>query len=197
MTKSDHEIAVDEYVLADAAYKKMQTEFLDGTITLRLVQEDLPDERIVSEWQAAVTQLRALLEDRNAKAKAASGALRQAVTLAPSQWRGPDGKPTKTAYGPLEVSSVTGRSFDAEALISHCQKKGILERLLQLRYTKTDGREVNSVYQEWVIDYESTLKWLRQNKFEDIVQAAYDEKEKTPAVTGAKPMAFLGEVLKG
>lgn len=191
--KTDHEIAVDEFVAADKLYTDLQTQLLDGTLTLQIVQRDLSDSQVVDEWQAAVRHLRVLLEDRNAKAKSAANALRQAVTLAPSQWRGPDGKPTKLHYGPAEVSSVTRRGFDAEALVSKCQQKGIVERLLQLTYTEKDGSQQHSVRQEWVVDYESTLKWLVQNKFEDIVNSSYDEAEKTPMVSGIKSLAFLGD----
>lgn len=198
MPKLDYEIAADEFIEAEAEYKHAQAAMLSGDFVKTLIMKDrndeMQDDAILAEWQAVVTHVQTLLENRNAKAKEAANALRQAVMLAPTNWRGPDGKPSKLNYGPFTASSVTHRHFDPETLINRCQEKGILERLLQLKFKKADGSEVNSVRQEWEIDYESTLKWLVQNNFGDIVKSAYDETEKTPQVSGAKLVAFLGDI---
>lgn len=190
--QKDHEKAVDDFVAADKAFKDYQEQFLDGTLVEQIAATGRPD-TAKAQWEVAVRQLRALLEDRNAKYTTAAQALRAAVQIAPTQWRGPDSKAHVLNYGPAKVSSVTHRGFDPEALIRECQKKGILERLLQLTYTTKDGQQENAMKQVWEYDYETILKWLKLSKLEDVLQASYDEKDKTPMVTGIKRLTFLGE----
>lgn len=194
MTKKDHELAVDEFVQADTRYREIEEKLLDGTLAFEVsvAAAGRPD-YFKDRWQQAIAAVQTALEDRNVKAKAAVHALRQAVQLAPSQWRGPDGKSTVLNYGPASVSSVTSRSFDCESLLVQLQKKGLLERALQLSFTTKDGKEQRAFRQEWIVEYEPMLKWLKQNNFDDVVQAAYDEKEKTPQVKGLKPLTFVGE----
>jgi hypothetical protein len=59
--------------------------------------------------------------------------------------------------------------------------------------TDKDGQEKPILKQEWNIDYEATLQWLKGNKLDKVIESAYDEKEKTPQVKGPKAIVFLGE----
>jgi hypothetical protein len=38
--------------------------------------------------------------------------------------------------------------------------------------------------------------WLRESNMEEVLTGAYAEDEETPAVTGPKPIAYLGETEK-
>ena len=133
------------------------------------------------------------LEVRNDRLKNAADALRQSVVLTTTQWRGPDGKATMSEAGPFKVSSVTHRSFDPPSLFNLVDKHGLRERLMELTSINKDGKTYHLVEQKWDIDYPSVLQWLRANQLTDIIDGAYDEKEKTPQVKGPKPLAFLGE----
>ena len=100
------------------------------------------------------------------------------------------------SYGGFRVSSVTKRNFDATELFNHLKKRKLLSSLLELRTLNKDGKEIPVVKQEWDIDYDSVLAWLRQNKLDDVVKTAYTEKESTPQVRGPKEVYFLGEKKK-
>ena len=59
-----------------------------------------------------------------------------------------------------------------------------------------EGKEVPLVKQEWDIDYDGVMNWLRASKLDDVITGAYDEKESTPQVKGPKEVAFLGDKKK-
>lgn len=196
LARPQHETAIDEFVQADVAYQTFQESLLNGDLVAQVATTSRTADELRYQWVEAVNHLRSLLEDRNAKAASAASLLRSAVQLAPTQWRGANGKATKLAYGPFEASSKTSRSFNPETLIDQARKKGILERLLQITAPDKNGAQKPIVRQTWEVNYAETLKWLASNKHDDIVLSAYEEAEGTPAVQGAKSLAFLGEALK-
>lgn len=182
--RKDYETAVELFQEADKKFKALEESFLGG--------DWLPEE-LRQQFVTLREQVRSSLEDRNAKLTAAKNALRQAVVLGPTQWRGPDGKPSVVSFGPFNCSSVTGRNFDSKSLLEGAQKHGLLERLLELKSIDKDGKEYKLVQQSWDIDYDGVKNWLKAHKLDDVLEGAYDEREKTPTVKGPKPLAFLGE----
>jgi hypothetical protein len=192
--RPEHELKIDEYTAALKKYKQMEEAFLSGEVAVEINRFAGGDPvRIKEQFQAYVQQLQAALEDSNAKLRAAKDAFRQVVQM---QQRGPEGKATKIDYGPLSVSSVTNRWLDPTSLLSLAAKYQILDRLLALTSFDKDGKEFKLVEQRWVVNYEHVVKWLQENKFENIINGSYDEKEATPQVKGAKPLAFLGEKIE-
>lgn len=196
-TKQDHEQKIDEYTEALKKYKAMEEALLSGEVAAeasRIAGGD-PD-RIKEQFQSYVKQLQDALEDSNAKLQAAKNAFRQLVQLTPTQQRGPEGKSSSMSYGPLTVQSATKRWLDATSLLKLAAKHGILDRLLELTSFDKEGKEFKLVEQQWLINYEHTCKWLKEQGFENIINGSYDEKEETPRVMGAKPLAFLGEKIE-
>ncbi len=193
LTKPAYEVAVDDFVQADTNYKTFQESVLNGELAVQLAGGAKTADELRYRWVEAMSHLQELLEERNAKASAAAALMRAAVQLSPTQWRGAEGKPSRLAYGPLEANSKTSRSFNPETLIEKARSKGILERLMQVTTPNKDGREEPIVKQTWAVNYQATLRWLTENKHTDIAIAAYEESESTPAVSGAKPLTFLGE----
>ncbi len=193
--KKEHEVAVDQFKEADTAYKALQEKILSGMWLLEAGSVGGP-EYCRSQWLVLLEQAKTLLEDRNAKLKTAQHAMRAAVVMNDTQWRGPKGEPTKLAYGPLSVSSVTHRNFDAESLLNLAREYGLYERMLELQTKGADGKTTAAVKQVWDIDYDHVKKWLEDNGLVKILDGAYDEKEKTPMVTGGKAIAFFGDEIK-
>jgi len=195
--KKDHEIAVEAFLDAEKAWQVMENFVSSGTFLEELITNSKGDtKKAMKEWAGIWEHLRTKQEDYNAKRKSAADALRQAVVLTPNQWRGPDGAATMLTCGSFKVSSVTKRGFDAEALFNLIRKHNLLDRLLSLKTLNKDGKEVPIVKQEWDIDYEGVLNWLRANKLDDVVTGAYDEKESTPQVKGPKEVYFMGDKKK-
>lgn len=195
--RPDHELKIDQYTEAAKKYKAMEESFLSGEVAVEINRFAGGDPaRIKEQFQAYVQQLQAALEDMNAKLSAAKNAFRQVVQLTPMQQRGPEGKATKIDYGPLSVSSVTKRWLDPTSLLKLAAKHQILDRLLALTSFDKDGKEFKLVEQRWIINYEHVVKWLKEQKFENIIDGSYDEKEETPQVKGAKPLAFMGEKIE-
>lgn len=195
--KKDYETAVDAFVVAEQVWKAAEEYVSSGRfISDVLVNSQGNPSKAVDEWRRIWDDLRLKQEDYNAKRKSAADALRQAVVLTPNQWRGPEGDPTMITYGGFKVSSVTKRGFNAESLFELSRKHGLLDRLLALKTVNKDGKEVPLVRQEWDIDYDGVLNWLRANKLDDVVTGAYDEKESTPQVKGPKEVYFLGDKKK-
>jgi hypothetical protein len=192
---NDYEQAVRAFEEADKVYKDLLTRFEDGSIILE-VWDAASAEKTYSRYIAATTDLERRREDRNAKQQAASNALRAACLIPDTEWRGPEAKSAIIKCGPFTASSVTKRTFHIDTLFEHCKKKGVLERLLGLKGIGKDGQEYNFVRQTWQIDYDGVKTWLKQNGLDDVVTAAYDEKESTPQVKGPKPVATLGEEIK-
>jgi hypothetical protein len=191
--KREYETAVEEFVSADRHFEELKTKFMDGSILF-----DLSPDRGVQHMQAQMVEawkeLAKRLEDRNAKLTAAKNAMRQAVVLAPTQWRGPEGQPTVVSFSGFSCSSVTKRTFDPKSLLDGASKHGLLERLLALTGRDKNGQEYKLVQQVWEIDYDGVKSWLQAHGLSDVLEGAYDEKEGTPQAKGPKLLAFLGEV---
>lgn len=201
MDKTDYELASDSYREAEAKYRAMEQKFMDGTIvediwpqeSMLYKSSDMMRSELIENYKAAIEYLKYLRDERNTKLTDAKNALRLAVQLNETQWRGIDGKPTILSYGEFHVASVTRRRLDSDSLLSLAKEKGILDKLLSLRGINKEGREYSLVKQEWNIDYEGVKRWLEQNNMIDILIASYDETESTPQVKGPKLAAFLGE----
>lgn len=190
--RASYQAAVEEFEEADREYRELEKKLNDGDIIDELLVHQNPA-IVKREFRAFLNILKTALEDRNAKLKNAADLLRQAVMLGETQWRGPEGKTTRLTTGPFEVSSVTHRGFDAQSLIDGCRRHGILERLLELTTVDKDGRTIHLVEQEWNVDYPGVYEWLKSHNMNDIIDGAYDEKEKSPMVKGPKPLAYLGD----
>lgn len=192
--KKEYEVAVETFQAAEAAYTERQEYLESGRFMADLVAMCGNDiERMQEQFKVLWGQLRTLLANRNTALKTAQSCLRQAVQLAPNQWRGPEGKSSGLTHGSFTVNSVTSRGFDPPSLFSLMQKRGLLERLYELEGTDKDGKRYKLVKQEWDIDFEELLKWLKANQLTEVIEGAYDEKEKTPMVKGPKELGFLGE----
>ena len=190
----DAEREVKEFIAVEANLKAFQ-EYLDSgefmTEILAIAGSD--PVRAAQEWKSFWAGGRNLIEEYNVKIKAAKDALRSSVQLTPTQWRGTEGKADFLQAGPFKVSSVTKRSFDAPSLFNLVNTHGLLESLYALTTFDKDGKEVPMVRQEWKIDYAGVLQWLKNNKLDDVIDGAYDEKESTPQVKGPKELAFFGD----
>jgi hypothetical protein len=195
--KTDAQIAVEAFDAADQAYKQYETLLSSGNVILAMFEgqdlQHLDPAKLVLQYQMIWAKARELLEDRNAKLKSAKDALRQAVVLGPTQRRGPDGKATIIEQGDFKVSSVTSRSFNTEFLLHLLEKNGKLEEVKGRTKRLKDGDTVHILRQEWVVEYEDILSFLKANQLKEVIDGAYAEYEKTPAVTGPKELAFLGD----
>lgn len=195
--KKPYEVAVDTYLVADAKYKEAEEKLLSGSIIEELIGQ--PADKMKLYYQQFVQKVRDLLEDRNVKLRQAQDALRAAVTLTETQWRGPDGHPDTIQYGGMKVSSVTKRTFDASTLFRLLNEKSVelgkpfVDLLLQERVSSPTGEKVPIMEEVWHVNYEAVLGWLRATGLGSLVNGAYDEKESTPQVSGAKPLSFLGD----
>jgi hypothetical protein len=198
-TKTDYEIAVDEFKEADKVYKEMEDKIISGEILHQVIPLDgsATMNDVIENYRMAMSQLKELRDNRNTKLISAKAALRQAVQLGESQWRGPEAKATIIDYSGFSVSSVTRRKFDSQSLISLANEKGVLEELLKLRGIDKEGKEIQLVEQSWKVDYEGIKQWLLEHGLENILMASYDEVESTPMVKGPKPVSFLGEPKDG
>lgn len=196
--KKDYENAIGAFVAAETDYKAYEEAFLNGEIAAEIcgkAQASDP-EWVKREFVSYVDLLKSKLEDMNIKLNEAKNAFRQAVVLGPTQQRGPDAKASTNSYGPLNASSVTHRFFNPDSLLRLASKYGVLERLMSLTSFDKNGQEYPLVKQTWEIDYDNVYKWLKEQKFTAIIDGAYDEKEGTPRVGGAKPLAFLGQKIE-
>ncbi len=142
-------------------------------------------------WRTFYGQVNNSIEDFNTKRVEAANQLRATVTLAPSQTRGIDAKAVITKVGDFSVSTITSRNFDPTKLFDAAKKAGILERLQELSGINKDGKPYRLIEQQWDIDYEPLVAWLREHKYEDVIKAAYVESEGTPQVRGPKPRMLL------
>ncbi|TXH08004.1 MAG: hypothetical protein E6R04_11730 [Spirochaetes bacterium] len=197
-TKLDHEKAVDEFLEIDQKYTTLESQFMSGELLSRVmggIGSIPPDaaESVVEQFKAMIEEFKNLLDERNTRLQNAKNALRQAVHLAPSQWRGRDGKSSVLNYGSFSVSSVTRRWLDGETLKMNATSKGIYDDLKKLKGFDKDGKEYNLIQEKIEVDYESVVKWLVDHGHVDLVESAYDEREVTAQVKGPKPLAFFGE----
>lgn len=191
--KKDFELAVDEFENADKKYKEMELYFLEGEFLAELfeVSEDL--DKVKANFFFLRDQLKLALEDRNAKLTQAQAAMRALVAQNPTQWRGPDGKATTIKYGPFTVMSKTSRSFDGPTLLRLAEKHGFKDELENLEGMDDDGRKFKLVQHDISVNYQNVLSWLQERGLFNVIDGAYDEREMTPTVQGAKPLSFLGD----
>lgn len=195
--KTDYELAVEAFHAAEFAYEEKEKYVTEGYAIHDIVANCGGDaDKAAREWCTLWAQLATLLEERNSRRRAAADALRQAVTLTESQWKGPDGKPDSLTCGSFTVTSKTKRSFDAQDLFSGTQRHGLLESLLALKGVDKDGKEYKLVDQVWKIDFDGVKNWLIANNLGDVLTSAYEEKNDTPAVNGPRELTFLGETRK-
>lgn len=189
--KRDYEVAVDAFNDADKAFRDLETEFWSG--------EWIPDPAAREEFQAMKEVLETTLEDRNRKLQNAAHQMRQAVVLTETQQRGPEGKASILSYGGMTVTSVTKRWLDPGDLLAGLKRKDQEEgtnyygELLARTARDKDGKEYKLVETKTEIDYNEVRAFLIDNNLQAILETAYDEKESTPQVKGAKPLAFLGQ----
>lgn len=192
--KKEYERAVDAFEVADAAYAKLQEYVESGEFLREILNRSMGNyETAQTHWNQVWEKLKALKDERNVKLKSAKDALRQAVVLGPTQERGPEGTATIIRYGDFTVSSVTHRTFEPESLIKLCERFGVLQELMGLQYLDKDGVEKFAFKQEWKVNYERVMEWLKARDLQTVINGAYDEQEKTPSVRGPKEIAFLGE----
>lgn len=195
--KTEAQMAIEAFDAADKAYKTYEELFSSGNIMYALMQnrtDALTPDKAAMEFRMAWEKTKELLEDRNAKLKGAKDALRQEVVLSEAQWRGPDGKPTTKEQGEFKATSVTSRGFDPPSLFMMLRKhEGKYEELMARTKLNKDGKRIPLVQQEWAIQYEDVMSFLKANGLQDVLDGSYEEKEKTPQVTGPKELAFLGE----
>ena len=201
--RPQHELLIDEFMELDKQCQEIIEKFNSG----KILYDAVPTsgwasfgefmQMMVEKWNAIREHLNSLLDKRNAKLQEASAALRGTVMAAETLVRGPDGKSTTNRYGPFEVSSKTYRSFNPTKLFEELQKLGLYERLLDLQQINDkSGAAEPAVRMSWSIAYDPVKNWLRESNLEPVLQSAYEEEEGTPAVTGPKPLAMLGEVDK-
>jgi hypothetical protein len=191
----NYDEALRAFAMADEQWRQQSERLLTGAFCDGEMANKTGD-IIKEDYLALVEDVQQALEERNIRLKEAQNILRQKVALAPTQWRGPKGKPTLLNVGAFKVTSVTKRSFDPKALFRLCQQHGLYERLMELKTLDKDGKEKPLVQQEWDINYEAVLAWLESNQLQDVIDGAYDEKESTPQVKGPKALTFLGDEVK-
>lgn len=148
------------------------------------------------EWVALWERLRTTLEDRNSNLRAVKDLARSCLAQPENVLRGPKGKASRLEEGPFSVNSVTSRDFKVDTLISVCEEKGILRDLQNIDVSTKGGGVTKAVRQEWVVDYDAVMGYLLSHKHDDVMRAAYTEKEKTPVVKGPKEVYFLGDAKK-
>lgn len=198
-----YEPLIDEFMELDKECQQLVEKFTSGKILFECLPPegatDLPTlmAKMVAQFNSFQEHLKQRIEQRNAKLQEASNAMRGVVMAADTVVRGPDGKSSFVKYGPFEVSSKTSRTFDPEALRAQTQARGLYSRLTELAViNKETGKSELAFRTEWKISYEPVKNWLREQNLEDVLQAAYEEEEGTPAVTGPKPLGWIGEVDK-
>ena len=191
--KPEFEKLADEFIEADKRYLAVEEQFLNGNILKEILTPGVSSERAVDEFKMVVEEMKKLLEDRNTKLTMAKNALRSAVQLGETQFRGPDGKPSVLSYGPFSVSSVTRRTLDAPTLLEQAAKKGFLKELTELQTVDKAGHSVHLLKQQYLVNYEGIVTWLKQRGLNEVVAASYEEADGTPMVKGPKKLAFLGE----
>jgi hypothetical protein len=196
-----HQSLIDEFMELDKECQELIEKFTTGKIIYDCIPNDGAQNyeelfgKMVAKFLAAQEYAKQLIEKRNAKLQEAGAAMRATVMANESIIRGPDGKSSVQKYGPFEVSSKTSRGFDWNVLQQEVQKLGLFKRLSELKFIdKNTGAEEPAVRLETKVNYEAVKNWLREQNLEEVLQTAYEEEEGTPAVTGPKPIGWLGDV---
>lgn len=199
-SRPQHQVLIDEFLDLDKETQELIEKFTTGNIIFDCIPTDgaLNYDELFSKMRAkfvaAQEYAKQLIEKRNAKLQEAAAAMRGTVMAGENVIRGPDGKSSVEKYGPFEVNSKTGRSFDWGVLSAKIGELGLLSRLKEVTYVNKDTGKTELAVQERVeIKYEPMKNWLREQNLEAVLQAAYEEEEGTPAVSGPKPLAWIGE----
>lgn len=201
--RPQHEILVEKFMDLDRQCQELVSKFLDG----RIIYESIPPEgaathkeffeKMVVRYNAVQDHLKGLIEQRNALLQEASTAMRAAVMAGDTVIRGPDGKPSILKFGPFEVASKTFRSFNVEKLVNGLKEMGLYGRFEQLtNIDKETGNPIPVMRVETKIDYKPADNFLLENNLTTLRDIAYEEEEGTPAVTGPKPLGWIGEADK-
>ena len=202
-TEVAYERAVNEFLDKDKECKELIEKFVSGKILFECVPTEQYSDmgafitKMVEKFNSFQSYLKSVIESRNSALKDVSITLRAAMTLKEGQKRGADGKASMLKYGPFLVTSKTYRSFKADVLFEEVQKQGLYTSLLNLKtIDKNSGEQVPVVTQEIKVLFEPAKNWLREQNLEGIIEAALVEEEGTPAVSGPKPISYIGEVIK-
>jgi hypothetical protein len=199
-TRPQHQVLVDEFMELDKEVQDLVEKFTSGAIIFDCVPADGAKDyaelfsKMQAKFVAAQDYAKQLIEKRNAKLQEAAGAMRGTVIAGEKTLRGPDGKGSSEKYGPFEVNSKTSRSFDWAILSAKVQELGLFDRLKEVTYVNKDnGQSEPAIREEVTVKYEPIKNWLREQNMESVLQAAYEEEEGTPAVTGPKPLGWIGD----
>lgn len=199
----EHERLVNEFMELDKQCQEIVEKFTSGRIIYDCIPSDGAKNyeelfsKMTAKYQGAQEYAKQLIEKRNAKLQEAGAAMRALVMAGENMVRGPDGKASFQKYGPFEVSSKTSRSFDAKVLFDQVAKLGLYDRLRELSYVnKESGQSELAVVERVDVKYEAVKNWLREQNLEPVLAAAYEEEEGTPAVSGPKPIGWIGDVDK-
>jgi len=198
---NQHQVLIDEFGELDRECQALIEKFSTGKIIYDCIPSDGAKNyeelfsKMVEKYMAAQEAAKQLVEKRNAKIQEIAAAMRGLVMAGENVVRGPDGKSTTLEYGPFSVSSKTSRSFDPELLFAKIAELGLLQRLKDVTFVSSDTGQSEPAIREVVeVKYEPVKNWLRENNLEAILDAAYEEEEGTPAVTGPKPIAWIGDI---
>lgn len=199
-SRPQHQVLVDEFMELDKECQEIIEKFTSGTIILDCIPADGAKDyaelfaKMQAKFVAAQEYAKQLIEKRNAKLQEAAGAMRGLVMAGEQSLRGPDGKSSSEKYGPFEVNSKTSRGFDWAILSAKVQELGLFDRLKEVTFVnKENGQSEPAIREEVTIKYEPVKNWLREQNLEGVLQAAYEEEEGTPAVSGPKPLGWLGD----
>jgi hypothetical protein len=199
-SRPQHQVLIDEFIEIDTEVQEIIEKFTSGNIIFDCVPADGAKDyaelfsKMQSKFVAAQEYAKQLIEKRNAKLQEAAAAMRGTVIASEKTLRGPDGKGSSEKYGPFEVSSKTSRSFDWAILSAKMQELGLFSRLKEVTYVNKDnGQSEPAIREEVTVKYEPIKNWLREQNLEAVLQAAYEEEEGTPAVTGPKPLGWIGD----
>lgn len=197
---SKHQKLVDEFMELDKECQKIVESFTSGRIIFECLPTDGASDyqtlftKMQEKYVAAQEYAKQIIEKRNAKIQEVAAAMRELVMAGETTLRGPDGKSSFSKCGPFEVASKTSRNFDTDTLFNRMGELGLLTRLKELSFVNKDnGQSELAVQEEITIKYEPVKNWLREQNLEAVLQEAYVEEEGTPAVTGPKPIAWIGD----
>ena len=194
---TEHEQAVAEFKNADEEYQTIRSFVESGKFLKEIFDRSQGNlNAALQVWEQIWKKLEEMNENRNSKLKVVKDSMRRAVQLAVSERRGPDGSATVIKSEMFTVSSVTHRNLKANVVMDMCTSRGLQDELSSLTYADKFGAQKPAISIEYELNYERVMSWLKSKGLIDVIQAAYEEVEKTPAVKGPKETSFLGEQKK-
>lgn len=201
--RPQHEILIDQFMALDQQCQELISKINSGNILYEcLPTEGAPDlktlmEKMVAKYHQVQEYAKGLVDQRNTLLQEIATTMRAKVMAADNVVRGPDGKATVLKYGPFEASSKTFRSFNVEKAEAMLQAIGQYGRFCSSTFIDKDtGQAVPILKVEKKIDYKHAEQFFLEQNLKDIRENTYEEEEGTPAVTGPKPIAWIGEVDK-